>query len=79
MLELAAYFALVQVWSAISAAAILGVVNFVIAAVLFVMAGGRRRGANSNSPTRFTARPSMRCKSRPGRCSRNSSAWSIIR
>jgi hypothetical protein len=39
MLELAAYFALVHIWSAISAAAILGVVNFVIAAVLFVMAG----------------------------------------
>ena len=39
MLELSAYFALVQIWSAISAAAILGVVNFVIAAVLFVIAG----------------------------------------
>jgi hypothetical protein len=39
MLELSAYFALIQVWSAISAAAILGVVNFVIAAVLFVIAG----------------------------------------
>jgi hypothetical protein len=39
MLELAAYFALVQIWSAISAAAILGLVNFVIAAVLFVIAG----------------------------------------
>ena len=39
MLELAAYFALVQIWSAISAAAILGVVNFVIAAILFVIAG----------------------------------------
>lgn len=39
MLELSAYFALVQIWSAISAAAILGLVNFVIAAVLFVMAG----------------------------------------
>jgi hypothetical protein len=38
MLELAAYFALVQVWSAISAAAILGLLNFVIAAVLFVLA-----------------------------------------
>jgi hypothetical protein len=38
MLELAAYFALVQIWSAISAAAILGLVNFVIAAVLFVVA-----------------------------------------
>ena len=39
MLELAAYFALVQIWSAISAAAVLGVVNFVIATVLFVIAG----------------------------------------
>ncbi len=39
MLELSAYFALVQIWSAISAAAILGVVNFVIAAVLFVIGG----------------------------------------
>ena len=39
MLELSAYFALVQIWSAISAAAILGAVNFVIAAILFVIAG----------------------------------------
>ncbi|ULK99294.1 phage holin family protein [Bradyrhizobium sp. I71] len=39
MLELSAYFALVQIWSAIAAAAILGAVNFVIAAVLFVIAG----------------------------------------
>jgi len=39
MLELSAYFALVQIWSAILAAAILGVVNFVIAAALFVVAG----------------------------------------
>ena len=31
MLELSAYFALVQIWSAISAAAILGALNFVIA------------------------------------------------
>lgn len=38
MLELSAYFALVQVWSAISAAAILGVVNFAIAAILFAIA-----------------------------------------
>lgn len=38
MLELSAYFALVQVWSAISAAAILGGTNFLIAAVLFVIA-----------------------------------------
>ena len=39
MLELSAYFALVQIWSAIPAAAILGVANFVIAAVLFVVGG----------------------------------------
>ncbi len=39
MLELSAYFALVQLWSAISAAAILGGVNFLIAAILFVIAG----------------------------------------
>jgi hypothetical protein len=39
MLELSAYFALVQIWSAISAAAILGAVNFAIAAVLFLIAG----------------------------------------
>jgi len=39
MLELSAYFALVQIWSAIAAAAILGTVNFAIAAVLLVVAG----------------------------------------
>ena len=38
MLELSAYFALVQIWSAIYAAAILGALNFVIAALLFVIA-----------------------------------------
>ena len=38
MLELSAYFALVQIWSAIFAAAILGVVNFAIAAILFLVA-----------------------------------------
>jgi hypothetical protein len=38
MLELSAYFALVQIWSAIAAAAILGAVNFVIAAILLALA-----------------------------------------
>jgi hypothetical protein len=38
MLELSTYFALVQIWSAISAAAILGAANFVIAAVLYMIA-----------------------------------------
>lgn len=44
MLELSAYFALVQIWSAISAAAILGAVNFAIAAILFLMAGRKPGG-----------------------------------
>ncbi|WP_409187876.1 phage holin family protein [Bradyrhizobium sp. RDM4] len=39
MLEFSAYFALVQIWSAIAAAAALGAINFVIAAILFVVAG----------------------------------------
>ena len=39
MLELAAYFALVQVLNAIYAAVILGLVNFAIAAILFALAG----------------------------------------
>jgi len=38
MLELSAYFALVQIWSATSAAAILGALTFGIAAILFVIA-----------------------------------------
>ena len=38
MLELAAYFALIQIWSAIVAAALLGVMNFAIATVLFAIA-----------------------------------------
>ena len=39
MLELSAYFALVQIWSAIAAAAVLGAINFAIAAILFIVAG----------------------------------------
>lgn len=38
MLELSAYFALVQIWSAIAAAAILGALNFVIAGILLFIA-----------------------------------------
>ncbi len=44
MLELAAYFALVQFCNVISAAAILGAVNFVIAATLFAIAAGHPTG-----------------------------------
>ncbi len=44
MLELSAYFALVQIWSAISAGAIVGAVNFAIAAFLFVIAARPPRG-----------------------------------
>ncbi len=38
MLELAAYFALIQIWNAIAAAAALGAVNFVIAGLLLAIA-----------------------------------------
>ena len=44
MLELSAYFALVQIWSAIVAAAILGAANFAIAAMLFALAGRQPAG-----------------------------------
>ena len=44
MLELSAYFALVQIWSAIAAAAILGGINFAIAAILFVVANRKPSG-----------------------------------
>ncbi len=44
MLELSAYFALIQIWSAILAAAILGAINFVIAAILLLIAGRPPRG-----------------------------------
>jgi hypothetical protein len=70
MLELSAYFALVQIWSTISAAGILGAANFVIAAALFVLPLGSRRGVSSHLPTRFMALRSTHCNWRPGRCSR---------
>ena len=38
MFELSAYFALVQIWNAVAAAAILGTANFAIAAILFAFA-----------------------------------------
>lgn len=44
MFELAAYFALVNVMSAVAAAAILGGVNFVIALVLVIVAARRNLG-----------------------------------
>lgn len=39
MLELSAYFALIQIWSAVASAAALGAINFVIAGILFFVAG----------------------------------------
>jgi hypothetical protein len=44
MLELAGYFALVQVWSAIVSAAVLGLFNFAVAAAIFVVAANRPLG-----------------------------------
>lgn len=38
MLELSSYFALVHIWTAVTAAAILGVLNFAIAAALLLLA-----------------------------------------
>ena len=71
MLELSAYFALVQIWSAISAAAILGAVNFAIAAVLFTIAARPPKG-------RATAPQSTPCNWRRVRCNRNSPERFII-
>jgi hypothetical protein len=45
MLELAAYFALIQIWTAIAAAVALGVFNLLLAGLILVVAS--RRGANS--------------------------------
>ncbi len=44
MLELAGYFALVQIWSAIVAAAVLGLINFAIAAIILTIAVKWRPG-----------------------------------
>jgi hypothetical protein len=55
MLELAAYFALVQIYSAILAAAILGVVNFVVAACCSPSRRGPLPAANSNLPASFSS------------------------
>ena len=78
MLELSAYFALVQIWSAISAAAILGVVNFVIAAILFVIAGRPPAGRELELANEIHGPRSRRYKSRPAPCSRSFPAWSSI-
>jgi hypothetical protein len=51
MLELSAYFFLVQTWTAILAAAILGVANFAIAAILFAIAARPPRGRELNLAT----------------------------
>ncbi len=44
MLELAAYFALVQIWSAIIAAAALGVFNFIVAGLILLVAARQPSG-----------------------------------
>jgi hypothetical protein len=44
MLELAAYFALVQIWTAIVSAAVLGLFNFAVAAVILMIATMRPHG-----------------------------------
>ena len=72
MLELSAYFALVQVWSAISAAAILGVSRLCDRrAAVRSRIETAERAANWRSPTKSTRRRSRRCRSRPVPCSRS--------
>lgn len=44
MLELAAYFALVQVWTAIAAAIALGLFNLLLAGLIVLIAGGSANG-----------------------------------
>ena len=44
MLELAAYFALLQVWGAIASAVTLGLVNFAVAGLLFLIAAYQKPG-----------------------------------
>jgi hypothetical protein len=55
MLELSAYFALVQIWSAMTAAAVLGAVNFVIAAILFAIAARPTSGRELELATEIHA------------------------
>jgi len=69
MLELSAYFALVQIWSAIYAAAILGGVNFVPRFCLR-SPRGRRAGVNSNLLPKSMLPRSMRCSLKRELCSR---------
>lgn len=71
MLELSAYFALVQVWSAISAAAILGAIDFAIAAALFVFASRAPAGRELALATEIMRLRSRPYRSRRGHCSRS--------
>ena len=70
MLELSAYFALVQIWSAIGAAAILGAVNFAIAAILFVIAGRPPSGRDIELANEFTSGHSIEALQLEARTSR---------
>src|SRR3954462_12944756 len=64
-LELSAYFALVQIWSAIAAAAILGTVNFAQRPLSSRSPTVLRQGVTSSSPTKFTAPQSKPFSSKP--------------
>jgi hypothetical protein len=71
MLELSAYFALGQIWSAISAAAILAWSTLRSPRCRLRSLQGRRRDGNLSSRTKSTALRSMRCNSKCVRCSWN--------
>ena len=55
MLELAAYFALVQTWSAIVAAIVLAAVNFAIALIIIFVAARRKSGRDMELLWIFTS------------------------
>jgi hypothetical protein len=48
MLELAAYFALIQIWTAIAAAVALGLFNFLLAGVILLVASGKDSGGREH-------------------------------
>ena len=69
MLELSAYFALVQIWSAISAAAFSAPSTSPLPQSCSRSRQGRHRAVNSSSRTKSTLPRSTRCSLRRARCS----------
>jgi hypothetical protein len=79
MLELSAYSALVQIWNAILAAAILGVVNFVIAAILLAIAARPPAGRELELATEIHGTAVDALQLERARCNRSSPESSTTR